>query len=217
MKRKIITLEESQKVLSPHYEGLFEDIIGGFTDYVKIKNYVDGLGRFAQYESRTRAGIVHEQIKARVSERFGSSAVVVGDAEAKKWNGIFGLRINDEIFIRFKKLDDEKRVAGLQTKQHVKYMQQAMISGFPDEPTFLIAGYIPSKTWAEVKGVYIACWNGETIEWFDEIGKYTAQQFNLFDHSGQSLIDNRSLVQRKDQNGDQKQGRNTDLKTGTDS
>ncbi len=213
MKRKIITLEDSQRVLTPHYQGLLEDIVGGFADYLKIKNYIDTFGRFTQYESRTNAGIIHEHIKARVSERFGSTALT--DGEAKKWNGIFGLRINDDVIIRFKKLDDDKRVAGLQTKQHVKYMQQALIDGFPDEPTFLIAGYVPSATWTEIKGIYIGCWNGRIIEWFDEIGKYTTQQLSLFDHSGLSIMDNRSLVQRKGQSNDQSQIEESNTRTGT--
>ena len=210
MKRRIISLEESQKVLKPHYQGLLEDIVGGFADYIKIKNLVDTFGRFSEYESRTKAGIIHEQIRSRVSDRFGSGSLV--DGEAKKWNGVFGLKINDDLFIRFKKLDDDKRVAGLQTKQHVKYMQQSIIAGFPDEPTFLIAGYIPSKTWTEVKGIYIACWNGGSIEWFDEIGKYITQQLNLFDSSQFRDSSNQSLVRRKGQGDDRDQ---SGIRTGT--
>jgi hypothetical protein len=54
-------------------------------------------------------------------------------------------------------------------------MQQRQILGFPEQPTFLFAGYIPDSTWSNIKGIYVACWIGNTLEWVDEFGKYSAE------------------------------------------
>lgn len=190
MKRKIISLEEASTILEPYYDNLVSCIGGGVNDYFKIKEFVDSFGRFTKHENRTKGSIIHDQIKARISETFGEDSLFES-------NGVFGLKINNDFLIRFKKLDDYKKVAGYKTNQYIKYMGQSIIDGFPDTPTFLFAGYIPDKSWTSIKGIYIACWNGSTIEWFDEIGKYAVQQLNIFQQPATEEEQNRMRVRLK--------------------
>lgn len=217
VKRNIRPLQEAMEILKPYYDEIVEDINGGVQDYLSIREFVNGLGVFVEYENRTKANLIHDHIKARITKRHGQQAIINGpsskqETEAKKWNGIFALRIGEGLFIRFKKLNDSMRAAGLATKQHVKYMHQALISGFPDEPTFLFAGYVPNKSWTAIKGIYLACWNGESLEWFDEMGRYHIEQLNIFSTPSASPEPKKqSLVQRrkKDQNGIDKPDANT--------
>jgi hypothetical protein len=98
--------------------------------------------------------------------------------------------IQDELFIRFKKMDSTYSVKSLYTNQHTTYMKQGQIEGFPEKPTFLFAGYIPDATWSSIKGIYVACWISDTLEWVDEFGKYTAEQAVLdFDQKENKAID----------------------------
>ncbi len=190
MKRKIISLEEASTILEPHYDNLVSCIGGGVNDYFKVKEFVDGFGRYTKHENRTKGSLIHDQIKARILETFGEGSII----ESK---GLVSLKIQDDFLIRFNKLDNHKRSAGNNTKQHIKYMGQSIIDGLPDEPTLLFAGYIPDKSWTSIKGIYVACWNNSTVEWFDEIGKYTVQQLNIFEKPATEEDQNRMRVRLK--------------------
>ncbi|HYH15372.1 MAG TPA: hypothetical protein VD794_09130, partial [Flavisolibacter sp.] len=115
------------------------------------------------------------------------------------------------LFIRFKKMDSTYSVRSLYTKQHRRYMKQGQIDGFPNQPTFLFAGYIPDKTWSSIKGIYVACWHGEVLEWVDEFGRYTAEQAILdFDKKEDQAI---NQIERRIK---VKRGKQAESKTGTD-
>jgi hypothetical protein len=132
--------------------------------------------------------------------------------EVKKWNGVFGLKLNNDLLIRFKKLDDNKRMSSFPSQQYQDFLNQAVIEGFPDSPTFLFAGYIPDKSWTILNGIYLACWDGSSLEWFEEIGKYSVQQLNLFD-SEDTNQDSEANIQRarlkKKDNNEEKTGTNS--------
>ena len=97
--------------------------------------------------------------------------------------------------------------------QHKKYLEQQRIIGFLDEPTFLFAGYIPDQAWTSLSGIYLACWNGDVLEWYDEAGKYSYEQFSIdFDPSrndAHKIIEKRVRLKKG-------LGKNKDKETGTD-
>jgi hypothetical protein len=207
MKRNIFTLEQASIILEPHYSNIYNSIVKGFDDYLKIKNFASEIVRSPiTYEGRTNGSIIHDHIKHHISNEYGMDMLV----EARKWNNIFALKIENNFLIRFKKLDKSKKISNYQTLQHINFMAQSLIDGFPDEPTFLFAGYIPDKTWTTIKGVYIACWNGKSIEWFDEIGKYCVQQLNLFEEIPSEEQETRLRVRLKGNNNEK-----PDTNTGT--
>lgn len=114
------------------------------------------------------------------------------------------------MFIRFKKMDKEYSVRNLNTRQHLKYMKQSSIEGFPEKPTFLFAGYIPDRTWSNIKGIYIACWIGSVLEWVDEFGRYSTEQAVIdFD------VENKDVFKEIEKRIKLKGGKKGDTKTGT--
>jgi len=164
-KRNILTFQEAQQILAPHYDKLANAVLEGFNDYLKVRNCAAERVGFVEYEIRTKANLIHDHIKNRIKEAFFD----VSEVETGKWKGIFAVKINDDLFIRFKKLNDDYSSSNSQTKQTKNFLNQLVLDGFPEEPTFLFAGYQPDRTWTGIKGVYIACWEGEQIQWVEEI------------------------------------------------
>jgi hypothetical protein len=173
MARQILRLKEAQDVLRNYHGDLMSTIQSGFSDWLKIREFANTLpGGMLNYKARTKAGIIHDHIEKHARTSFEQKEGIAVD----NFNGVFGLNIQDELFVRFKKMDSTYAVRNMHTKQHKNYMKQFQIDGFPEKPTFLFAGYIPDRSWSSIKGIYVACWIGNTLEWVDEFGKYTAEQ-----------------------------------------
>lgn len=167
-KRNILTFEEANQILAPHYPKIAKSILEGFEDFQKTSICISERIGFFQSKTRTKACLIHDLISNRIKLNFlGEDKIEVGE-----WNGIFGLKISENILIRFKKLNEDYSSSSLPTKQSRAYLKQLPIEGFPDEPTFLFAGYIPDKSWTGVKGLYITCWNGNENVWVNNILKH---------------------------------------------
>jgi hypothetical protein len=176
MTRQIVNLKQAQSTLECIHSDLVESIQNAFGDWLKIREFSNSLGGgVLNYKARTKAGIIHDNIEKYIRSTLDTKeGCIVGS-----FGGVFGIILKNELFIRFKKMDDSYSTKNFKTKQHTKYMHQGQIKGFPDIPTFLFAGYIPDKTWMTIKGVYVACWVGNTLEWVDEFGKYTTEQTQI--------------------------------------
>lgn len=207
MARQILRLKEAQPILQTVHEDLVEVIRSGFNDWLKIREYSGTLdGGPVNYKPRTKAGIIHDHIEKYVRGQFsGREGILVDD-----FNDVFGTVLQDELFIRFKKMDNTYSVRSLYTRQHTTYLKQGQIEGFPEKPTFLFAGYIPDKTWSTIKGIYVACWINDTLEWVDEFGKYSAEQAILnFDQEENKTIEEiekRIKLKEKSKGGETKTG-----------
>ena len=96
IKRKILSLAEAQKCLAPYYEKIEESVSEGFSDYLKISSCsVERVG-YVDYKTRTKANLIHDHIAMRVHSAFSGITEVLVD----EWNGVFALKINDDLFIR---------------------------------------------------------------------------------------------------------------------
>lgn len=208
MTRDIRRLKDAQEILQPIHENLIHVVQSGFSDWLQMRQFSNSLdGGAVNYKPRTKAGIIHDHIEKYARNEFTNQEGITVD----DFNGVFGMVVQNELFIRFKKMDSTYSVRSLYTKQHKKYMGQQQIDGFPSEPTFLFAGYIPDKTWSAIKGIYVACWFGETLEWVDEFGRYSAEQAVLdFDQREDKTI--REIERRIKL----KRGKKSGGKTGTD-
>ena len=176
MTRQIVNLKQAQSTLECIHSDLVESIQNAFGDWLKIRVFSNSLnGGVLNYKARTKAGIIHDHIekyiRSTLDSKEGCTLVSI--------SGVFGIILKNELFIRFKKMDNSYSPANFKTQQNTKYMQQGQIPGFPEKPTLLFAGYIPDKTWMSIKGVYVACWVGKTLEWVDEFGKYTSEQTKM--------------------------------------
>ena len=202
-------IKEARVFLDSVHKDLVSSIQNGFGDWLQIRQHANTFeGGPVNYKSRTKAGIIHDHIEKYIRTTFdGRDGVVVDD-----FKGVFGINLQDELFIRFKKMDKEYSVRNFYTNQHSKYMKQSQIEGFPEKPTFLFAGYIPDRTWSNIKGIYVACWIGNVLEWVDEFGKYSSEQTVIdFD------AENKDVFKEIEKRIKLKRGRKGDTKTGTDS
>lgn len=176
MDRKIRSLKESQEIIEPFYSELVQCIERGFKDFTKINEFVSGeITNYVDFKSRTKACIIHDLIRANTLELFSDRE----NLQVGEFNKVFGISVNNELFVRFKKMNKNYAVSSFLTPQHKRFLGQQRIIGFPDEPTFLFAGYIPNKAWTSLSGIYLACWNGKVLEWYDEAGIYSYEQFSL--------------------------------------
>lgn len=186
MDRQVLRLKEAKPILDTYHQDIKDIIESGFSDWLKLREFSATLeGGPINYKPRTKGCIIHDHIEKHVRYNMsGKEGVIVND-----FNGVFGMVVQDSLFIRFKKMDSTYSVRSLYTRQHKQYMQQKQIEGFPPNPTFLFAGYMPDRTWTAIKGIYVACWIGDTLEWVDEFGKYTAEQAVLdFDKKEDATI-----------------------------
>lgn len=208
MARQILRLKEANVFLESIHKDLVLSIRNGFGDWLKIREHVNTFeGGPVNYKPRTKAGIIHDHIEKYVRTTFeGKEGIVVDD-----FKGVFGINLQDELFIRFKKMDKEYSVRSYPTSQHSKYMKQSQIEGFPEKPTLLFAGYIPDRSWSNIKGVYVACWIGNVLEWVDEFGKYSTEQ-TVIDFNA----DNKDVFKEIEKRIKLKGGKKGDTKTGTD-
>jgi hypothetical protein len=203
-------LKEARAVLDIIHKDLVLSIQNGFEDWLKIREHANTFeGGAVNYKPRTKAGIIHDHIEKFVRTTFeGKEGILVDN-----FKGVFGINLHDELFIRFKKMDKEYSVRSFHTNQHSKYMKQFQIEGFPDKPTFLFAGYIPDKTWSSIKGIYLACWIGNVLEWVDEFGKYSTEQTVItFDTENKDVFKEieRRIKLKRSKKGDAKTGSNNE-------
>jgi hypothetical protein len=212
MERQILRLKEAEPFLQTIHKELVQSIESAFREWLKIREFSATLdGGPVNYKPRTKAGIIHDHIEKYIRGNFlGREGIIVDD-----FNGIFGMVLQDRLFIRFKKMDSTYSVRSLYTRQHGKYMKQAQIEHFPEKPTLLFAGYIPDKTWSIIRGIYVACWIGNTLEWVDEYGKYSAElavlDFDAFEAKETKIV--REIEKRIKLKGGKKKGGE---RTGTD-
>ena len=175
MERKFHTLEQSKELIAPIYEEVINCVRSSFTDFIKLKDLLDQNLGYVEFQKRTKGCIIHDFITNKVSATFSDNPnVTIGT-----FNKVFGIVLKDALFLRFKKMDKDYKVSSFKTRQHKQFMHQHQIDGFPETPTFLFAGYIPNSTWTDLDGVYLACWNGDVLEWYDEAGNYSYEQTNL--------------------------------------
>jgi hypothetical protein len=175
MNRRILSFEEAQDIISPYLERYLECVRKGFADYIKINEFKNSLDVYSDFAIRTRAGIIHDRICGHITEAFRDEpSLTVGE-----WNQVFAVKFADLIFLRNKKFRHNGKVSSYYTPQHKAFLKQAIIDGFPNEPTFIIGGYIPNDTYTDLKGIYLGCWSADGLEWFTKVGEYVVEQGRL--------------------------------------
>lgn len=173
MSRIIHRLEDALKICDPIRKELNQCIRKGFEDWLLIREFANSLEQgMVEYHARTKANIIHEHIRKYIISGLKDKPEIKIDT----FNGVFGLIIANELFIRFKKMDSGYDIRNIPTKQHLEFKAQGNIQGFPEHPTFLFAGYIPDLTWSKITGIYLACWINDTLEWVDDVGRLSLEQ-----------------------------------------
>lgn len=157
--KSILQIEDAQLILADYNTKIAESIKSGFDDCLGFVTEINKNGKIVEFNKTVLAGMVHTFIKARIKENFND----IENIETKEFNRIFGLHINQIIFIRFKKINNDFSTSNIKTKQTQKFERQNEIDGLPKKSTFLYAGYIPDPTWTSIKNIYIMCKSGGNI------------------------------------------------------
>ncbi len=162
--RTILNQSEAKQIFDPYVDRMVAAFQEAFNTLQYMLNAANENGPFKEYSATAKATMLHDLIKNSIREAFPNCT----EHQTVTVNKIFGLRIG-ELFIRFKKFNLDFSVAGIPTKQFRKYEKQMPITGFPKNPTLLIAGYIPNKTWTQISGIYLACRVGGGAEWVEPL------------------------------------------------
>lgn len=184
--RKLLHEQQALEVMKPQIATLDQIIENSFADYLAIRLKAEEVtGAPIEWNKRTRANIVHDQIRSKAMMTYKD----VEGITAKEWNKMFGVKFGDEIFLRFKKIREfgsrYNLISGIPTKQKRSFLGQGQIEGFPEQPTFVFAGYVPDRYWSRIMGTYMICLLGDTPRW----------RINLKDCSGVEQGDLFSVVQ----------------------
>ena len=182
--KQILGLDESMEIMNPYYMPLIEAMNNGFDDFVEISKFTAENIGYVDFHNRTKANIIHDCIAQRIIDLFSEKE----NLKVGVFNKIFGVNVENKLFVRFKKMDKYFNVSNLKTRQHRKYMKQIPFEGFPEELTYLFAGYIPDPTWTGIKGIYLACWRGDNLQWIDEAGKRHSEQLTLKIDFGKAAV-----------------------------
>lgn len=157
---QVISMEEAEKILRPHLETLYECIDGGIEEFKTVPSSLR-----VKITPTTQANIIRDLIVARARERFAD----VPEIRVLDRGRLFHLCIQDQLLIKFKKLDGRLRSSNIPTQNALAFINQAQLAqprlpGMPPPPTNLLAGY----QWNQLRTsaqVYVVCPNGQRNEW----------------------------------------------------
>lgn len=162
--------------VEPYLPAIKKSMSDAFDDFLKVKEYlISEIGITSVFENRTYCGIIHELIQHRVRENFSTlkSTTSVG-----VFNGVFGILIKDQCFIRFKKFDLGQPPSNVSTRQDEEFRSQKSLPGIDDNIVNLYAGYSPDKLWSSIKAMHIMCWN-DGFEWQIDMNSVRIEQSEI--------------------------------------
>jgi|GEM_PF-1213258 len=152
----MLTKAQAENYLQPYMVAIQETITTGFAYY--YERYGDVCHK---HQARSRANLVNDHIVD-----FAKS-ILTRLAGVKQFT-IFGRHlfiIQDKLVLHFKKLDHRKISSNYPTLFALDYNRQLELPGVPPTLPRLIAGFVPSKDWSRIEGIYITCPYGDTIAW----------------------------------------------------
>lgn len=173
--KTITTLDEAMEILKPYYNDIISVMKEGFDDFKKTQEFINENIGFVNLQVRTRTNLIHDFTAQKIVDKFSEA----DGLEVGVFNRIFGINVEEKLFVRFKKMNKHFAVSNLKTRQHRRFMNQYSIEGLPAESTYLFAGYIPELSWQGVHGIYLACWNGDVLQWIDDAGNRSMEQLTI--------------------------------------
>jgi hypothetical protein len=171
--RNLISSEEANKTLLPHYELIVKSVYDGLGEYQEVMQVNSNGSSFKEFKNRTKANMLNDLITAQIKTNFNGSQ----DARIYMINGLFCLHIG-KTFMRFnKKCNPKYKVSDKSSEQAKAYHSQLLIDDFPDEPTLLYLHYEVDKSYTTIDNIYLLCRKKEEIIWqIDVNSKITAEQ-----------------------------------------
>lgn len=171
----VLNFTEANKILLPYYSIIKNVIKQSFDDVNDIKEFFATKGLFLHQKPRSKGSTLNDILKTRFTDIFNEDKnVTVID------NGVVGLLIDGKIFIRFNKMDYKFSLSVSRTKSLKNYYNQGAdeIEGIPANVTILFGGFVTDKSWAELKGYFLTCYNSSLL-WYYDLGTNVVQQTEL--------------------------------------
>lgn len=206
--RNIISDEEKEAIASKYYDRLVIVVEKAFQDYVDVANIKSAKIQNLNFKPRSICSMVHDFLRARIDEEFANDKNVA----YKEAGGIFHVIIENKIVVRFKKMSKRFGISYSTTIQSEKYKYQRELDAFPDDVTFFYSGYIPDKSWTELKNVPLVCRDGDTVLWYKDMKQEVVQR-SLFSFPNDENKPNEENTNKRVR---PKKDKDTDTKTGTD-
>lgn len=152
---------EAETIIKP-YENLFiECVLPAWRKYWS-QNFDDIRHAFTP---RTRANIMHDLMILNAQDKFAG----IKNVKLHHIGGVFFIEINRNIFLRFKKLNENKMPSNIPTQQTRKLLYQEELPGMLPHPTILVVGYELNRFQIDIRAVTITCPNGSTNAWDFEL------------------------------------------------
>ncbi len=181
--KQILSLEQAKMVIKPYKEKLYNAIESAFHKHLEVIDFLHNGGLPVKFTKTAKATNIHEFIKAYLKKYF----VDRPDINIGVINGIFGILIENQVFIRFKKMDKNFFTSNIQTIQTKKYGDQDEIFGLGPNVTFLYCGYVPDPTFTFIKNIHIVCKHGDSFKWNISVSSSSEQMELSFDDQGKDV------------------------------
>ena len=150
---------QARSILTPHIPIFSSSIANGWNQYMA------GIGDWGPaMTERSRASIVHDLTIRSAIEQFEG----VPGVSVQERNRLYLFVIEDQIALRFKKLDDAKRSCNIPTQMALDFRGQQEIPSIPST-LHLEAGYVLNRLQTDIEGIYIVCPSGDNIRWVWEL------------------------------------------------
>lgn len=160
-----LSREEVERIIDPHYEKITTAIAQAFGQYLELSRAQSSQPHFI-LNKRTIASLIHDFTRSRIRESFmGTDGITVRDL-----NRLFLLCIDNQVYIRFKKIKHNFATSSIQTQQTKDFDNQDIeFDNFSIKPTLLYAGYVLDETWTSIRNFYIIYREGKDIIWMKDL------------------------------------------------
>lgn len=151
-----LSLAQTMTVLEPHLEDIDACLRRGFERYGE---YPPEIAADHSHRSTTCCIYDHQLMFARkiLDLKQGVSIIHV--------KGLEVINFNDQVFMRFKKVNSAGRGRNLQTKQQKIFDRQLTLPELPPRATRVVAGYNTILFGTAIRKVLISCPLGRTNLW----------------------------------------------------
>lgn len=148
----------AENIFNKHYPALDRIFESAFSRYLDTKDRYD-------HTARSRASLIHDYIVAECYREFIDST----DIKPRRIGSLFILEFIDEnIFMRLKKLDNRYRAANIPTQQAIDFETQEQMILWPNLPpmVYVTAGYVPSADWTKIEKKAVTYMKDGTLRWY---------------------------------------------------
>jgi hypothetical protein len=154
---------DGNSILQQYLAAIRDAIQRGFAEYASLYGHVSVV-----HHPRSRATVIHDHIVARAKEIFDEFPGIHFLSGAPR--NLFD--VDGKIVLQFKKLRRTLLSSNYPTQLALAFERQQRVDGFPEIPPKLprlAAGYVPSRDFTSIDGIYVTFAEGKRLKWFLDI------------------------------------------------